>query len=238
MRIELHTHILPGIDDGAKTKAESFELLDDCKRQGIYTAVMTPHFYPGDQSMKDFLKKREAAFQSISDYEGVKLLRGSETLMSELLFNYSSLDELCIEGTNYLLLEMSYHSKWSDTLFDSIGRLMDRYEIIPIIAHVERYEPIKKYYKMVQEFRDMGCLIQMNGGSLIPKWSRIFCFKLLRRGWIDVIASDCHNMTTRRPVYREAMKIIEDKLGVDYVDALEDCAYSIVYSSKEVQRNR
>lgn len=225
--IELHTHIIPKMDDGAKDIEEANHMLDILENQGVRTVVLTPHFYPRERSLEDFLAKRKKR-SAVLHHDQIQFLLGSETMLDDFLFHYEDIQGLCIEGTSYLLLELSYRDKWSSHYFDDIERLMERFDVIPIIAHIERYASIKQYYKLIYDLKDMGCMIQMNAGSIVAKWDRLFAMKLLKKGLIDVVSSDCHNMTSRKPIYRDAMEIITAKFGVDYVKKLESNAQSII----------
>lgn len=233
--IELHSHILPGIDDGAKDVKESSLMLDCLCKQNIDTVVLTPHFYPADMSFKRFVERRNHAFAKLENAkktEGINLIPASETLMSEILFNYDSIEELCIKGTNYLLLELPYTRKWSDRLFSKVDELMGKYGIIPLIAHVERYEPVRKDYKILNNLTELGCVLQMNTGSIISFMTRRFALKLMKKGFIDAAASDCHNMTTRKPEHMLAMEIVKKKLGAEYIDRFISNAKKIVNNEK------
>lgn len=211
--IELHCHILPGIDDGARTTAEAVSLLELLKKQGVSAVVLTPHFYPDRQQLASFLDRRSKALETLmsaaGDGLGLKLLPASETMISEALFAYESLDALLIPGTGHLLLELPY-GEWGGSIFRSIDKLMARYAFTPIIAHPERYEGYqKKPEKNLDELLELGCLLQMNIDSLIDRRTRRYAEKLSKKGYIDYIGSDCHNLTSRPPRYPEFHEVIE-----------------------------
>lgn len=218
--IEIHSHVLPGIDDGAKDVQEAAGLLSLLKEQGVSSVVMTPHFYPDRHKLEEFQEKRDNAyftlFQSLGEpWEkgrafDMDLILASETLISDTLFAYDSLEALCISGTNYLLLELPYSKEWSGSVFRLIDKLMARYGVTPIIAHIERYDAIRhKPEKNLVELLDLGCLLQMNIDSLIERGSRRLAMKLVKKGYIDVVGSDCHSLISRPPRYREFYTVME-----------------------------
>lgn len=199
--IDIHTHILPGMDDGARDAAESLAMIDKLKQQGVTGAVLTPHFYSHQETLEDFLLRREAAFKRIS-HADFSMTLGSETYLTESLFSYEYLGDLCLGKGKHLLLELPYTSKWGSSVYRQIDRLIDKYQVIPIIAHVERYEAIAKDREGIQQkLVDLGCLLQFNLESFIGAWSRGSSLRMFKHGWVDFLASDCHNLTTRPPAW-------------------------------------
>jgi len=217
--VDLHTHVLPGIDDGSKSVEMSESMIKILKEQGVSTIFCTPHYYPTDISLSEFIKNRNMAYDKIKFLEqDVKLILGSETYISEILFNHDSLTSLCIGNSDYLLLELPYERKWSKELFKNVERIISKYDVIPIIAHVERYMPIQSKHKLINEFIDMDCLIQMNTASIVDEHTRKFALKLIKKGYINFLGTDSHNLTTRKPLMSEAINIINEKLGNDYIE--------------------
>jgi len=218
--IDIHTHILPAMDDGAKNKDEALALISLLQKQGIYKVVLTPHFYPHLESLSEFLRRRDNSFQLISDSD-IELILGSETYLAEPLLSFDSIEDLCIGNSIYLLLELPYMEKWSSRVFKQIDYLIAKYNICPIIAHVERYEAVKgNKEKIFQELVDLGCMLQFNVDSVVNKKSRSETLKLMKEGWVDFIGSDCHNINSRVPQFDIFNDIVEKKLGTSYVSKL------------------
>ncbi|MGI6730331.1 MAG: tyrosine-protein phosphatase [Anaerovoracaceae bacterium] len=213
--IDIHSHVLPGMDDGAKDPEESRELINVLQDQGVTLLVLTPHYYPHQERLSDFLIRREKAYQSISDSD-IEMILASETYLSEPLLSYDSIEALCIGDTGYLLLELPYLDKWGSSVMKQIEQLIAKYNVKPIIAHIERYERPLEHRKeqILKELVDMGCLLQFNIYSVINKRTRASTLKLLKDGWADTVGSDCHNMTTRPPRFDEFYDIVNEKLGV------------------------
>jgi len=237
--VDIHTHILPYMDDGASDIEESLALIQMLKHQGIFSIVLTPHFYSHQERLSDFLERRQISYENLKgavadfaqesglpqdgksdleicsdDQPEFEMLLGSETYLSETLFAYDSISQLCTQGTNYLLLELPYAEKWGPSVFKQIDRLAAKFGVIPIIAHAERYEASQhNTEKIFQELVDLGCLLQFNAHSVVDRVSRHSTLKLIKNGWIDFIGSDCHNMKGRPPEFDLYNEIVKKKLG-------------------------
>ena len=139
--IDFHSHIIPGIDDGAKSPEESLLILKTLWRQGVRTVVATPHYYKQNESVSDFIGRRSEAFEQlkkVSDGEEIpEIILGAEVLFTPSL-EEDDLSPLYIQGTDYLLLEMPYRYFDGATL-RAVENLILRKGFSPIMAHIERY---------------------------------------------------------------------------------------------------
>jgi protein-tyrosine phosphatase len=223
--IDLHTHILPNIDDGACNVETAQQMTEALYTQNILKAVCTPHFDPSRTSLEDFVKKRAFALSRLRE-SPIQLIPASETILHEYLFHFSDLSELCMENTRYLLLELPYQRKFDSKIFENISRLIDYYNIIPIIAHIERYHAIRR--KQIRILIQMGCLLQLNTEAILNKKTRKKAFRYLINEYINVIGSDCHDMQKRPPNMSTALELIEKKLGASYCERLDYHAECIV----------
>ena len=108
--IDIHTHILPGIDDGAETPEQAVEILLQLKEQGITRVLLTPHFCPQSQSLDSFLESRQASYEQLLAAKGlpkdIELILSAELQLHDAIFNYENLDALKIPGTSYVLTEL------------------------------------------------------------------------------------------------------------------------------------
>ena len=214
--VDLHAHILPGIDDGPKDIQESVSLIHLLKKQGVSLAVLTPHYYPFSESISDFLERRSLSYQGIKDCN-FDMILASETYLSESLFANDTIDELAISNSRHLLLELPFTDKWGPSVFRQINRIISKYDIKPIIAHVERYETVSRRKEdVLQELVDIGCSLQFNIDSFIDLKTRSSAIRYLKGGWVDFIGSDCHNLTDRSPRFDKFQTIIRRKLKHDY----------------------
>lgn len=216
--LDLHTHILPHMDDGAGSGDEAAALIHALMDQGITTAVLTPHYYPFKESLSAFLERRMRSYNSLGECK-LNLILGSETYLCESLFCYDSISELAIEHTEFLLLELPYTEPWSSDLFKQLRRIRSKYNLTPIIAHAERYGHVRqKRESILQELVDLGCLIQLNIDSVIDRQSRSLALSMLKGGWVDFVGSDCHNLKERPPRFDLFRKILARKLHADVMN--------------------
>lgn len=205
---DLHTHILPGIDDGAKNIEQSIQLLKAEIATGVNQIAFTPHFYFERQLPDDFLKAREQSHQRLMQEAERQGLRFQGKLAAELFFSTGltqlDLKQFCIEGTNYLLMEFSMRPDISlieDVLFDILGE-----GFIPILAHVERYHFLMDNPELLEKWIHQGVLIQVNAGSLLKKGKTSkFLRKLIQWGMVHIISSDVHSLDRRPPNLAEGM---------------------------------
>ncbi len=220
MMIDLHTHLLPNVDDGAGSVEETIELLQLLSEQKVKIAVCTPHFYPYLTALSEFLEMRNTAFAMVSGVSNIRLITGSETMLHDYLFHYPDLSELCIAQTRYLLLEMPFTKSWGSKVYEGLNTLINYYKIIPIIAHIERYPAIRRNKRALRRLLDMGCLLQMNTSSLVNKQSRHRAIRLLKKDYISVLGSDCHNRSERPPRIALPLEIIRKKVGSTVVERM------------------
>ncbi len=225
--VDIHTHILPGIDDGAKSVEEAVLMMEELHKQNVRTAVCTPHFDPRKQALKDFAEQRTNARRRLTD-TSISLITGSETVLNEYLFHYPDLTQLCIGNTDYILIELPFSSVWSREVFDQLDRLTNYYGLIPIIAHVERYPAARRRRKMIKKLIEAGCLIQLNASSVLCREGWRKAKKYLKRGLIDLLASDCHNMEQRSPNLFQAYLKISANIGKKTAEQLDANAQAVV----------
>ena len=235
MIIDAHTHILYDIDDGAKDISESLRLIQLEIENDVDIIVLTPHFDPYNDSAEIFTKKRREHYdilsQNIRDKndksdKNITLILGSETLYSPLLMYYSTLEPLCISGTRFILIEFVPDMKFGRAFFDEFNKLIIKFDIIPIIAHIERCNNIYNKVNIIKKFRQSGCVIQLNAGYIINNIGRKSVKRLFKHGYIDMVASDCHDSEKRPPNLKEAILLINEKYD-GYYDKILSNKYKI-----------
>lgn len=200
--IDIHTHILPHFDDGAKSSEMSAAMLKAEAGQGVDTVVLTSHYYGKKRSPSEFIEKRQELFERIKPRipSGMRVILGAEVHFSGVnLAEYEELARLCIEGTKYILIEFPFTSVWTKNLLDTLYEFMRDTGCIPIIAHAERYPEVLKRPALITELVHMGCLIQVNATSFLSKQDRKIALALLKHGYMHCIGSDAHDMTQRAP---------------------------------------
>lgn len=190
---EIHCHVLPKIDDGAKTVAESEQLLSKYKSLGCSRVIATPHTMGGIYNNTP--QSIDTAFKEIQEHHGVALSYASEYMLDELFDSHLEQKTLLPLKGNYLLVEMSFFQP-PENLFEQLFRIGTQ-GYIPIIAHPERYAYYHNRFDIFSEFKKKGCLLQLNALSLSPHYGEQIqktAFKLLEAGLYDFIGLDTHRM--------------------------------------------
>lgn len=223
--IEMHCHIIPGIDDGARDVETSLKMIERLKAQGAKKIVLTPHYYSDTISLSDFLRKRDKAMNVLINAlppDSPELIPAAEIYISDYVFNNSDIKEICIGDTGYALIEHSFSSDFSSDVFDSLINLYCDYGVKPILAHIERYKALMTDKYRLGEYIAAGCLAQVNISSFAdsPRHIRKKLFKLLDEGKIHLLGSDCHNLDSRPPEYEEGYQAIVKKCGQSAADRL------------------
>ncbi len=216
MVYDFHSHVLFGIDDGARDIETAKEMLLASKAAGVDTILLTPHCFPLNSNDVDkFVHKRAAAYNELMKIPDIpKLHKGCEVHLTCDLSQIRNIRKLCIKNTHYMLLEMPY-SKWSEKTIEWVYNLTLT-GVIPIIAHDERNK--RQDLGLRNALFDLDVLIQLNASSFYTHKFKKEAFNLLRHGLGHVIGTDMHNMTTRRPCLDKAEKKIKQQLGTECWD--------------------
>ena len=141
--IDLHSHILPQMDDGSRSVDESLRMLAALAAQSVTEVAATPHFYALENSPERFLARRRHAWQQLAPRLTASLPAvhlGAEVLYFEGIAGYEQLTQLCLTATDTLLLEMPFHP-WSRRMHDELRELAARRDVTVLLAHMERYLP-------------------------------------------------------------------------------------------------
>lgn len=209
---DLHTHILPGMDDGAPDVTTSLAMLHAQHRQGVDTVVLTPHFYRMDESVGRFLSRRQASFDALQKSlpeNAPRLILGAEVAWYRAILEEPRIPELCIGDSKCLLLELPLQP-WSDTLLEQIYQLAGVMGVTPILAHVERYLHLQKRGQ-IERLQEMGVPMQLSANVFGKQLFRGKWLRLLSRGtWF--LGSDCHDTDKRPPNLSVAAPYIEKRL--------------------------
>lgn len=196
---DLHNHILPGLDDGCEDEEESLKVLKDLINSGVSEVVFTPHYVAGTKYVADNKKKQET-FQRLKKIIKKNKLPIKVYLGNEIMFNDSILELikkkeiLPLNDSKSLLIEfpmmnLPYNAK---NVFDEL--ISSGYTVI--LAHPERYYFVRNNISILNDFVSMGVHLQGNYASLFGKYgrtSKMILKKLLKRGMIDILASDTHH---------------------------------------------
>jgi len=218
---DIHTHLLPGADDGAKDLQDALALIKMAWENGTRTVILTPHFRGiYKKNTPEMLQQMfEAFLQAVrAEYPGMKLHLGSEIhYQSEApeWLREGKILPMC--GSEYALLEFSNKTLRSRVVSAVLNTLHLGYT--PIIAHAERYEVFRKDESLLDEVLDLGALIQLNADSVMGKHGfgvKRFCHRLLKTEQAHFIASDAHDAAHRPPLLRECYLKVNKKYGGEY----------------------
>ena len=198
--IDVHCHILPCIDDGAKSKEESISMLLAEHDQGVDRIIFTPHFYAHrEKSVNDFLEKRQKAFDEIKNESPIKNMHlAAEVAIESDLSKLPDIEKLAIEGTNLILLELPYRP-FENWIAEEIYNISIRYGLKIILAHPHRYCNTYTDSQMNQVLS--LCSYWQINNEAFGNWKESrFVKKLIKRDLSKVIFStDAHGVTYRKP---------------------------------------
>ena len=232
MTADLHTHLLPEMDDGCASLEESLLLLSELKKQGVSAVSLTPHFYADREAPETFFSRREAAFRRLSEAllpDAPALFCGAEVWYYSGISGTEKPEDFAIGRTGLFLLELPFEN-WTDSMAREVLAIHRHRGIRVVLAHIDRYlsflDPA-----MLEEFCSEGVLLQANADSFLERKTQKKVLSLLKNGMIHFVASDCHDAAVRRPRLDEAYSVIRKKLGPGAVKWLSD--YSKVFFTGE-----
>ena len=217
--IDMHTHVLPLVDDGSSSVEKSLDMLRFMVENGVTDVVLTPHYRGKYNKTAKELKGIFNDFKKRVKDTGinVNLYLGQEIFCTEDLSTLLENNEVqTINDGKYVLLECPYQESVD---IEEIVYDMKASGFIPIIAHVERYGYVS--YDDVVAIKSLGALIQVNATACLgnaPKYAIKRARKLLKAKLVDFIASDMHE--NRKSNLNDAYKKISKKYGEDYANAL------------------
>lgn len=217
-KIDIHSHILPGIDDGAETMEESLQMLACAAQDGISEMIMTPHFHyrrghAAPQKVQRVLKELQDAAENKNIK--IRLYTGNELYYThELLEIVKAGEALTMAGTEYVLLEFSTETEKRRIQNAVYEFLSEGY--LPIIAHIERYQAFTGNREFAEELSKMGAYYQVNADSLSGKFGwkmKHFARHMVQSGFVQFVATDAHDLKHRPPIYGKTAEWMTKKLG-------------------------
>lgn len=220
-KVDVHAHILPGVDDGSSGMEETLAILAAAYEQEFRTIIATPHYIQGSrhknkEELQEILEKvKYAAKERFPD---LLLYLGQEVHYFEGITEALDRGEaLTMADSRYVLVEFSYTTPWN--VIDRGIRKILNSGYRPIAAHVERYQALYEEGRL-DELADMGCLIQMNytslKGNVLNSRTR-WCRKQLQQGRVHLLGTDCHNMKSRKPDTEETMNWMKKKCSPEVI---------------------
>lgn len=189
--------------------------------QGVDEIVATPHYYADRESPEVFLRRRHRAFEELRPYllREAKLPRvylGAEVRYFEGMSHVDQIVDLTIANTQLMLVEMPFRA-WSQRMIQELSVLQRHRGIRPILAHIERY-PCFRNTNLLRQLCESGMLLQMNAEVLFSYFPRMRAEKLIKDGIIEFLATDCHNMTSRKPNLNDGFNVLRTRCGENFVN--------------------
>ena len=207
--IDMHSHCLPALDDGAKDVKTALLMLEDAKKQGCDAVIATPHCKVySEEELNCAVEARDKSYELLiaegKNQNAVipEIKKGFEVYLDKDITVFSSYEKLCIEGTKAMLIEMPMRH-WDSLALGRIEVLKEK-GITPILAHIERY---MSYGRNIEKALMLeGVVYQVNADAFFGWHRKKLIKKLVKMGKTVVVGSDMHNLTTRKSRIFEAYK--------------------------------
>jgi protein-tyrosine phosphatase len=225
--IDLHTHILPGIDDGSRSMEASVTMAELALDSGTTMLVATPHANQMGRFENFFTQELFQRFQALKEEleeEDIplKLYLGMEIFASEDMGEKIRRKQLIgLNGSRYYLVEFGFHEE--PERIERYLEILDEVDVVPLIAHPERYDCVKDDPDIVAQWKNRGALIQLNHGSLLGHFGSTAAQagkELLERQLVTCVASDAHGIRGRTPELDEIQHLLQASLGEDQANKL------------------
>ncbi len=220
--IDFHSHILPKADHGCDSQSEAIIQLKLLKKAGVDIVVATSHFYPNRHTVTDFKQLTKTSLDDIlssnlSDRPRIAI--GAEVLIFENIDRMEGIEELCIEGTRVMLIEMPMTDTWSNGLFETINRLLKK-DFTVVLAHIDRYLPSHK--EDIEYLLDIGAYAQINAKAF-----KRFLFKkhldpFLSDDRLVAFGSDLHKEDTKAVSSFAELKRLKDNVFERIMERTEE----------------
>ena len=223
--VDIHCHIMPGVDDGASDMSTSLEMLKIAAKDGIRHIILTPHHKPMHHNVsyahnpvytKKLQEAADKAHIEITLYSGNEIYYSDET--------FSDLEQKRVRtlaDSDYCLVEFHPTNPYK-AIHNAIYQVQAA-GFLPVIAHVERYSDIVSHPAYVEELSEMGCYIQVNASSIMGKYGfgiSHFTKKILKKHLVDFVATDAHDTAGRSPKLMECKNYVSRKFGDSYGDKI------------------
>ena len=221
----MHNHILPGVDDGSQSMETTLEMIRIAANDGTTLMVATPHFKKGHHnSSPATIKRLVSEVQALADENelNLKILPGNEVMyFSDMEEAFEAGQLTTMNNSNYLLIEF-----YPDDDYARIRRGVEMTQSLglhPILAHVERFLPLRKDPGLIEELKGRGAFIQVNASSISGEQgfgTKQFCKKLLKQRLVDFVGTDAHHYKSRAPYMKKCAEYLYSKYDEKYVDAI------------------
>ena len=200
MIIDLHSHVLPGIDDGSPDVDTSLAMLRQQAAQGVDVVCATSHYYAEHSSISGFCMRRDEALHKLlsAGTEGLpRIVPAAEVAFFTGISERPGLERLCIQGTRTLMLEMPF-THWNGFQLEEVEALVLDRGFRVVLVHPERFCIKGANRDNLRMLEQLPVALQVNAKTLLSWSTRRLGLELLRETFCPLLASDCHNLTSRR----------------------------------------
>lgn len=233
---DFHCHILPGMDfDGTDDVKETVAMCKALKSQGVATVCATPHFYPWNDDVDEFLMRRTNTLNALRAAGAcVEIIPGAEVQIFRSLSEYR-IDKMCIGDSRAVMLEMP-RENFCDWMISAIENTVYRYSLIPIIAHIERYGYSREVLKKFAAIPNV--IFQITVGELKYKKSIKTLDSISSLGVPVILGSDAHNMRSRSPQFNVVTEKLSEKEGLfsGHVKITKAIIENCLFAQEEVEK--
>lgn len=240
--IDFHCHILPGIDDGARSMEEAVDLCRIAVDNNIHKSIVTPHLVHPEE-VDEFVKLRDRRLEELRseldkrDIE-LELFPAAEVFVNDDIFYAPRLDAATINGSRYILIEFDFRGLNINRLIKYMGEFAARgYQ--PVIAHPERYMYMQRDYDIVNHLADMGVLFQLNSASLagyLGIEAKELSFAMAANGLASFIGTDAHSVVHRPTNLLEQSRSFPHSIPSEVYERMTNDNAQAVLDDKDVER--
>lgn len=237
--IDLHTHILPNIDDGSRSIDETFNLLKEAKEAGFEKVVLTSHYM--EKYYETEIAEREVwikAIQQNLDTKGIDidLILGNEIYFTENIIKLlEDAKASTLNNSSYVLFELPINVEPLN-LYDIIYEMI-QYKLVPVLAHPERYSFVQKEPELVYDLIKKGVLMQANYGSIIGEYgekARMVVEKFLQNNMIHFLGTDVHRQNTIYKKMSEILETLKQTIGEERLNILTTVNPDLAIHNKRI----
>lgn len=229
--IDCHSHILPHFDDGAKNTETALKMLSESFSQGVTDVISTSHCYPKcAEDVLRFTAARNDAFLKLknvikeSGAELPKLYSAAELNMLTDVSEYEEIADICINNTNYILIEMPM-TAWKEWMIEAIYKLIVK-GYRPVMAHIDRY--LAQDRRQLEALHELDVLYQLNTEALLNSHMRHYALDMIEGGYVHLLGTDMHNLTSRAPNMRAAAEMLRKYFGEECLNYFNGNARAVL----------
>lgn len=238
--IDMHSHILPNIDDGARSIEETFNLIKEAEKAGFDAVISTSHYM--ENYYETDVPEREVWVKAIMENLKTKNINTNLYLGNEIYFSNKIIELLekrkasTINDTSYVLFELPLNAEPMN-LYDVIYDML-QYKLVPILAHPERYSFVQKEPELIYDLIEKGVLMQANYGSIIGQYgekAQIIVKKFFENNMIHFLGSDVHRQNSIYPKIPKILDEIANIIGEEKLAELTTNNPQLVLNNKKIE---